>query len=110
MKPYAKLPCKIIPISPVREGDIDGEIIYSAITALANFEIPHHIYDEIDAAFAEVYTNKEDYGNRINNGIVFDVATTRLKQAHIVYDAEMVSKIIDYVLYYLDMTGIIEKK
>ena len=99
---------KVIPLTPMLDGMIDGGKVYEAVKALADFDIPEYLYEEIDMAFAEMY--KQMYTNvGFSPDDVFYIAVRNLRRKQNFFYESDVWRIIDYIGYYLEMTHILKR-
>lgn len=84
---------------------INPETVKKAVYNRIDFELPEHIWEEIDEAFGQYWNNVIGKFGEIDTYGTVNFIADYLKKQHILFQFEKLIFIIDIIWDYLEMTG-----
>ncbi len=84
---------------------IDPDRVKKAVYNRIDFELPDHIWEEIDEAFRQYWNNVIGTFGEIDTYGTVSYIATYLKRHHILFRFENIITIVDIIWDYLEMTG-----
>lgn len=97
----------IIPMRISHEDGVDGESVRDAVYALVDFQIPDHVYLSIDRAMCKFWNDDTEVKGTFNTEELHTYVSKFVEKERILYPLDKVRRIVDAIISYLTMVGII---
>lgn len=94
---------KIIRFS--KEGGINAQNVKESVYSRIDFELPEHIWNEIDAAFADCWNNIIGVTGWVHEGEIEKHIYNHLKSKKILFEYNKIERIVKIIYDYISMTG-----
>jgi len=88
-----------------KEGGISAQNVKESVYSRIDFELPEHIWNEINAAFADCWNNVIGVTGWVHEGQIEKYIYDQLKSKRILFDYDKIERIVKIMYDYISMTG-----
>jgi len=88
-----------------KQGSISSKRVKESVYSRIDFELPEHLWNQIDTAFGECWNNVIGITGTVYEGQIENYIFKYLKNKNIIFEYEKIEKIVKIIYDYISMTG-----